>query len=374
MDENRKRPEPSKRPTSGQKKKVKRKKTALRLPATSKSSRPPVRREPQRSTQPRQPKEQKSRDELRQEKYLERQRIRRRNKLISYSVGALLVLAVAVIIVISVFFKISSIKVVGDEVYTQQEIITASNIKVGDNMFSFNKNNVCSSVQEKLPYVEQLTIKRSPTGKITFTVKAANAAMAIENGGEYIVLNSSCKVLEEHCLELKESTAWVKCSPTVSAVCGTQLQLENEDDIEVLSRIAKLLEEYGIKKVTGITVLDYTNIKLNYDNRINLKVGSLTTFTDNIDFIKATLERQDAEEPDFTGAIDFTITDRAFVNEVDEDEATTVPSEIVTDENGEKVTDEDGKYVTEQATENSGEVSGESDGETEQTTAKKKSA
>ena len=338
-----------------------------RAPSNKRPSGTPAGRGAQRSPASREP---MSRDEVRKAKYLERRRKRRRNKLISYCVGALLVLIVAVIIVISVFFKISSIKITGDEIYSQEEIITASGLKVGDNMFAFNKSGVCSEVETRLPYVEKLSVKRSPTGKVTLNVQAATAVMAVESGEEYVLLNASCKVLEEHALELKEGAAWVKCSPVKSAVSGTSLELERAEDIKMLTDIAGLIRDSSLKKITGINILDYSYIKLNYDNRINLKVGSFGTFRDNIDFIRATLERQDEEEPSFTGAIDFTITDRAFVNAVDEDETTTVPAEAATDENGEYVTDENGAYVTEAQT----EAEAESTTSQQEETTKKKAA
>lgn len=364
MDEN------NKRPT----KKTTEKRLPQRRPSQNTLRRPTVKRSAPKANTPKEP---MSRDEVRKQKYLERRRIRRRNRLISYCAIAFLVAVIAIIIVISVFFKISAINVTGDEVYTQEEIITASGIKVGDNMFAFNKNDVCEGVQTKLPYVEKLTIKRSPTGKVTLTVQGAVAAMAIENADAYLLLTSSCKVLEENSFELPGTAARVQCSAVTSAVSGTRLQLENAEDVEMLCNISKLLSDRGLTKITGINILDYSYIKLNYDNRINLKVGSYTTLSDNIEFIKAALERQDAEEPSFTGAIDFTITDRAFVNAVDEDETTTVPKEYetVTDENGEPVTNEKGEQVTAEV-QRQEETGTETESETkgEETTTKKAAA
>ena len=50
-----------------------------------------------------------SRDELRQQKYLERRRKRRRNRIIGYSVAIVALIIAAVVLSITVFFKIGNI-------------------------------------------------------------------------------------------------------------------------------------------------------------------------------------------------------------------------------------------------------------------------
>ena len=129
-----------------------------------------------------------SRDELRHKRYLERRRRRRRN------------LILAVVLSLTVFFKISSFEVAGDEVYSAEQIIEASGLKNGENLFGFEKEDVSAQVEQTLPYVGNIEIKRSMTGKITFTVTAAKAVMAIDNGESFCMLDRNCKVLETETL------------------------------------------------------------------------------------------------------------------------------------------------------------------------------
>lgn len=265
-----------------------------------------------------------SRDELRNKRYLERKRKRRRNKIIIYSVAAVLTVILAVVLSVTVFFKISSFDVKGDEVYAPEDIVTASELTQGSNLFGFDRENVAGLVETKLPYVSELAIKRSLTGKVTMTVKAAKAVMAIDHGDSYTLLDASCKVLEAETQSINEDVAVLKASNAVTLEVGHRAEFENPDDAETLTRLWETLNANELTKITSIDITDQTNIRLKYDMRITLKIGPLSSFPDKIEFIKATLKKLDNDEPSFTGTMDFTIENKAFVNDVDE-EKTTVP-------------------------------------------------
>lgn len=267
----------------------------------------------------------KSRDELRRERYLERRRKRKRNLIIGYSAAAVAVVIVAVVLSLTVFFKISSFEVGGDEIYSPDEIIAASELKNGENLFAFDKQEVADLVETKLPYVGELAIKRSPTGKITFTVTVAKAVMAIDNGDSYTLLDASCKVLETETQSINEDVAIIVTSPVTRAEAGYIAEFENTEDVANLTRLAEIISVSELEKITQYDVTDINNLTLKYDMRITLKVGMLASLESKTDFIKATLKKLDGEEPAFKGTIDFTIDNKAFVNDIDE-QATTLPA------------------------------------------------
>ena len=271
-----------------------------------------------------------SRDELRQKKYLERRRKRRRNRIIGYSAAIVVLLIAAIVLSITVFFKIGSFVVTGDEVYNSETIIEASELKIGDNMFMFSKSDVSSLVEEKLPYIESLAIKRSPTGKLTFTVTAAKAVMAIDKGDSYVLLSHNCKVLEDAAETIDEGVAIINTSAVISAVTGRTAEFENSSDCETLTKLEDILLANSIGKITQINILDYTNIRLKYDMRVTLKIGTLSSFEEKLDFINATLNKLDNDEPNFNGTVDFTIENKAFIN-FGEDAMTTAPAETPTE-------------------------------------------
>lgn len=251
--------------------------------------------------------------------------------MIGYGVAIVVLVIAAVVLSITVFFKIGSIVVTGDEVYNSETIIEASELNIGDNMFMFSKSEVSALVEEELPYIEQLAIKRSPTGKLTFIVTAAKAVMAIDRGDSYVLLSHNCKVLEDAAETIDEGVAIIGTSSVISTVPGTTAEFENTSDSETLTRLEDILIANSVAKITQIDITDYTNVKLKYDMRVTLKVGTVSSLEEKLDFISATLEKLDKDEPNFSGTVDFTIENKAFIN-FGEDEMTTAAPEIPTEE------------------------------------------
>ncbi|MBQ5536117.1 MAG: FtsQ-type POTRA domain-containing protein, partial [Oscillospiraceae bacterium] len=50
--------------------------------------------------------------------------------------------------------------ITGNEHYTQEEILEASGLKQGDNLYLMNKYSVKEKIFSKLPFVEEVSINR----------------------------------------------------------------------------------------------------------------------------------------------------------------------------------------------------------------------
>ena len=102
---------------------------------------------------------------------------------------------VAIILVMSVFFKITKIEVRGNSLYSAEEIIAASGIEEGDNLFFINRIAAGSRVVVKLPYVDSVKINRGLPNLITIEVTESNAVGCIAVGEELWSVSSSGKFL-----------------------------------------------------------------------------------------------------------------------------------------------------------------------------------
>lgn len=115
-------------------------------------------------------------------RYSHRSRTRRRNRGRFGPLFKLLcVLAVVVALTAgaTVFFRVERISVSGCKRYTPEEIIAASGIQVGENLYSLNKVSIDRSIRTKLPYVEELTINRALPSTILITVAECEAAAQV---------------------------------------------------------------------------------------------------------------------------------------------------------------------------------------------------
>lgn len=94
----------------------------------------------------------------------------------------LCVLAVVVALTVgaTVFFQVETVVVSGNNRYTTQEVVDATGIQVGDNLFRMNKYQIDRQVRQKLPYVGELAIRRGLPSSIIITLAELDAVARIE--------------------------------------------------------------------------------------------------------------------------------------------------------------------------------------------------
>ena len=98
--------------------------------------------------------------------------------------------AVALTMGATVFFQVETVAVTGNSRYSQEEIIKATGIQTGDNLFRMNKYQIAHQVLQGLPYVEELTIRRALPSTIVITVKEWDAVARIEAPGTSAVVQA----------------------------------------------------------------------------------------------------------------------------------------------------------------------------------------
>ena len=75
----------------------------------------------------------------------------------------------------SVFFRVAKIEVVGNSIYTAEEVVEASGIGTGDNLFFINRFSAASRIFSKLPYVDKAKVTRALPNRVTITIQESSA-------------------------------------------------------------------------------------------------------------------------------------------------------------------------------------------------------
>ena len=142
----------------------------------------------------------------------------------------------------TVFFQVETIAVVGNSRYTSEEVIAASGVEIGDNLFQMNKNQISQNILQQLPYIGEVTPKRSLPSTITFQVTEIQAAAKVE---VYTAPSS-----EEDVQASEEDS---------SGEAGGETMPVQADEAWLISVSGKLLEEApensAALSITGLTVL-----------------------------------------------------------------------------------------------------------------------
>lgn len=111
------------------------------------------------------------------------------------AVSAVLILA-AVAAACAVFFRVEEIQVVGNSRYSAQEIIDVTGVKIGDNLFTLDRAKLARGIQNRLPYIRTVSIRRALPDGLVITVTEGKAVAAVAYEGSWWLMDSGGKLLE----------------------------------------------------------------------------------------------------------------------------------------------------------------------------------
>ena len=92
----------------------------------------------------------------------------------------LLAVIVALTLGATVFFQVETVVVSGNSRYTQGEVVEASGIQIGDNLYRLNKIQISQQLLQTLPYLETVSIRRSLPSTLVIQVTEWQAVARVE--------------------------------------------------------------------------------------------------------------------------------------------------------------------------------------------------
>lgn len=104
----------------------------------------------------------------------------------------------ALVLGMSVFFKVETITVAGAETYSAWAIREASGISEGDNLLTFSKARASAKIQAELSYVDDVRIGIKLPDTVIIYIEEMDVAYAIESDqGDWWLINSDGRVVEQ---------------------------------------------------------------------------------------------------------------------------------------------------------------------------------
>lgn len=186
------------------------------------------------------------------------------------------VVVVAAIFVMSVFFRVEDIQVVGNSHYTAEEIIRAVDIEEGDNLFFFDRFAAVGRAFSKLPYIEAVTVERSLPDKVVITVEETTALAYLPLGEEKWTLDHNCKVLGKAAEGEEKTLLPVVGMRPGTLMIGEIMQTEDgsTDTVEYLAEVLDQIEARGLSgKVTRIDFTKPQSPEFDYGGKYTVVLG-----------------------------------------------------------------------------------------------------
>lgn len=246
----------------------------------------------------------------------------------------LCVLAVAVALTggATVFFRVETVAVTGNQRYTQEEIIAASGIQMGDNLYALNKVSIDRKIRTRLPYVGELSINRSLPSTIRIDVTEWEAVARVEApspeqaaaaqeelaGGkedakpaalaqESWLISVKGKLLEQ---APENSTAIAVTGLTAIAPQAGEMMKVPEGEatrLEALTALLGAMEDADLFREISRIQLEATRLIVRYADRFDVKMKLNADFGYDIRLMRAVREQMEEKYgPEAAGTIDLT--------------------------------------------------------------------
>ena len=261
---------------------------------------------------------------------------------IKVGTGLSFVLAVVLYLLCAlVFFKIGSVVVVpasedsitGSKYYSDEEIIRVSGAEKGESLVLISKKEVKDAVESLLPYIGNVTVKRSYPSTLKLIVEDYDAFFAVEQNGMYTLLNKEFKVLETS-ENIPTGCAKLDGVEFTEMFIGANALFADSSDEARLANLIDECEKAGIENITRYDLTNIANVRIMINYRITFVLGTLTDLGDKLSLALRTVDAETSGNSEAHIIIDVTNPDRSYVRDdqspieyYSQEETTTQPPE-----------------------------------------------
>lgn len=218
----------------------------------------------------------------------------------------------ALIFGISIFFKVDTVTVAGNEKYTQWEVLETSGIKIGDNLIGLNEAKVTSNIISGLPYVSSVRIGIKLPDTVKIEIVELDVVYAIEaddgswwlmraDGGIIEKTNSAeaelhTKILGVQITGPEAGKKAVAAQPVSQETTGdgqtVPVTVRAAEQLDAAISILQYLEDCGVLgEAASINVGDLNSLELWYGTRYQVAIGDTTQLGYKISSMKAAIDK-----------------------------------------------------------------------------------
>ncbi len=215
--------------------------------------------------------------------YKKRIRRNRRNRKIVFILFLLVVFFS--ILHFAPWFKINKIEVTGTNILTAGEVISASTVGYGRNVFRTSTGVAEKRVME-LPYVRDVKVARKFPATIKITVTECEISGYIKYSDTYIYLDEKGKMLEQSKMPPSITVPLIESFNPQKFVSGEIIQSKNEGKAQYLIDILEILKKNGLlNRATLIKIPDIHSLSVTIDNQLEVFVGENNMLDYKIGFL-----------------------------------------------------------------------------------------
>lgn len=216
-----------------------------------------------------------------------------------YKLLAFVLICTAIALALTLFFRIRTIQVSGNDRYTREEIIAAAEVKEGDNLFLMNKYNAAERIRKALPYIETVQFRRMlPDGLSIVVTECADPAAVVQDGKAYLLCDTG-NIVDEMAASAAKGRMQVKGLTLTGPAVGTQAQAAEGQEL-TLERLLELIKALDSRGMTGnvsqLDMSDASQLTLRYLDRFDVYFPWDADYGYKLDYLLAVVEKLEVNE------------------------------------------------------------------------------
>ena len=227
--------------------------------------------------------------------------------------ATVLAVVLAVVLVMSIFFKVGQVMVSGTEKYTPWEIKEAAGIQDGDALLSLSEAKITAKIQEKLPYVGDVRVGIKLPDTVNIEITELQVVYAVEDSnGAWWLLDASGRIVDGTDTAASKNHTRIEGVKIQSGAIGEQAAgyqpetgnstqpsdqliatlppISAAEQFSAAVQILTGLEKNGVMGVVDtVNVSDPGALSLMYDNRYQVSLGDVSRMEYKISAMKSSV-------------------------------------------------------------------------------------
>lgn len=249
-----------------------------------------------------------------------------RNRLI-LRLATVAAVVVALLLGLSIFFKVEKVEVSGCDKYTAYQVQQASGIEPGEQLLTFSRARAASKILADLPYIRSVRIGIRLPDTVTIEIVESTVGYAVEDhSGSWWLMDCQGKILEQ--VDTPDGHPTISGVKLASPEVGMQAAAyedgqESTDEagnvipvtvtaskrLSTAVSIVENLERNGIYgEVVSLDVTNIHDIILWYHDAYRILLGHADNVSYNVALLKAAVDACSQNYPDVDGQIDISDT------------------------------------------------------------------
>lgn len=218
------------------------------------------------------------------------------------AIFCLLIVSVTVALSMTVWFKIEKISCVGESIYTEDEIVSASGIYLNSNLIILPATTIEKRIETQLPYIKKAEVKRELPSGVKIEVIPNTEAYSATRGEEYLVLDDEYKILKT--VAEKPQLMLIGGVNSEGVTVGNNLFVNDSDKKDLFEQINLLIASKQIN-ATLVNLENIVDIQIIIEDRLVILLGNTDNLENKLSLALATLDSSNENyiSPNETGVI-----------------------------------------------------------------------